>query len=165
MEMREQDGRARHFQSDQANMMVGRQAQSLHSPFVPTLPTVSSYSTPGHRSLSVHCQLASHSPFLHNGKVILLSLPICLEPRSKSLQLHHSCSPCIANQDDRLLPRNHIPLDMVSIKAIITQQGAERDNRWALKSDSLSDQVDSYFFYANVKFLLLSLPSHLSPTV
>ena len=36
-----------------------------------------------------------YSPFLHNGKFLLLSLPICLEPRSKSLQLHHSCSPAL----------------------------------------------------------------------
>jgi len=28
-----------------------------------------------------------------------------------------------------LLPPNHIPLEIVGIKAIITQQRAERDNR------------------------------------
>ena len=62
-----------------------------------------------------------------------------------------------------LLPRNHFPLDMVGIKAIITQQGAERDNIGTEIKDS--DQVGSYFYYANAKFLLLSLPSYLSPTV
>src|SRR6267378_1200301 len=38
-----------------------------------------------------------HGPFLQNRKFLLLSLPSCLQPRSKCLQLDH-----IANLDDRL---------------------------------------------------------------
>ncbi|KAN0076419.1 hypothetical protein V8E54_006561 [Elaphomyces granulatus] len=92
--------------------------------------------------------------------------PICLQLRTLSSfrslpNRHHSCSPCIANLDDRnycsygitsaghkepnvitgffeITARNHFPLDMVGIKAIITQQGAERDNRLLLFYANLS---------------------------
>src|SRR5882762_8519646 len=47
---------------------------------------------------------------------------------------------------------------MVGIKAIITQQGAECDNRYLSQSGRL------LLFYANRKSLLLSLPSYLSTT-
>src|SRR6267378_2497101 len=128
------------------------------------MPTVSSYSF-----LSVYSCVVSSSLCIANLNDRLFhsrpSLPICplltcisqsaqsLSSRTvsfysfRSLQLDH-----IANLDDRksLLPRNHFPLDRHQSN---DHPGTEED------SDLFRiDQVGSYFFYANGKFLLF--PSH-----
>src|SRR5467141_3534357 len=104
------------------------------------MPTVSSYSF-----LSVYSCVVSSSPsianlhlpvgsipFLQNGMFLLLSLP-------SSLQLDH-----IANLEDRksLLPRNHFPLDIVGIKAIITQALKQGQQSFSMPTVSSSSSYN-----------------------
>src|ERR1700719_1713127 len=71
------------------------------------------------------------------------SLPICLQPCSKSLQLDH-----IANLDDRLF---EITAPTESLSA---GHGRHQSNHHPRTEVKDSDQVGSHLFYVNGKFLL-----------
>ncbi|KAN0076417.1 hypothetical protein V8E54_006559 [Elaphomyces granulatus] len=155
-----EDGRGRDFQSDRVKSMRRQSLLSvaLENPFE-RLP------------------LQPFPSYAANGKFLLHSRPsppICLLLTCISQSAQSLHCPFLQNPRQAflksLLPPIHIPLDMIGIKAMITQQGATRDNRPSqerlpprpfpsyatnettapTESLPLPDmRSGSYFFYAN----------------
>ncbi|KAN0066919.1 hypothetical protein V8E54_014977 [Elaphomyces granulatus] len=114
-----EDGRGRDFQSDRVKSMRRQSLLSvaLENPFE-RLP------------------LQPFPSYAANGKFLLHSRPsppICLLLTCISQSAQSLHCPFLQNPRQAflksLLPPIHIPLDMIGIKAMITQQGATRDNR------------------------------------
>ncbi|KAN0075715.1 hypothetical protein V8E54_006985 [Elaphomyces granulatus] len=140
-----EDGRGRDFQSDRVKSMRRQSLLSvaLENPFE-RLP------------------LQPFPSYAANGKFLLHSRPsppICLLLTCISQSAQSLHCPFLQNPRQAflksLLPPIHIPLDMIGIKAMITQQGATRDNR---PSQERLPPRPFPSYATNGKFLLHSRP-------